>query len=60
MLPQIASYYNKEVDFQNVDARQFRFYFVWKQDETLGVVLHRLNLFESITVELKSDKIVVE
>lgn len=60
MLPQIASYYNKEVDFQNEDARQFRFYFVWKQDETLDVVLHRLNLFESITVELKSDKIVVE
>ena len=60
MLPQIASYYNKEVDFQNVDARQFRFYFVWIQDETLDVVLHRLNLFESITVELKSDKIVVE
>ena len=60
MLPQIAAHYNKEVDFQNADARQFRFYFVWKQDETLDVVLHRLNLFESITVELKSDKIVVE
>ncbi len=60
MLPQIAAYYNKEVEFQNKDARQFRFYFVWKQDETLDVVLHRLNLFESITVELKSDKIVVE
>ena len=60
MLPQIAAYYNKEVEFQNEDARQFRFYFVWKQDETLDIVLHRLNLFESITVELKSDKIVVE
>ena len=60
MLPQIAAYYNKEVEFQNTDARQFRFYFVWKQEETLEVVLHRLNLFESITVELKSDKIVVE
>ena len=60
MLPQIAAYYNKEVEFQNEDARQFRFYFVWKQEETLEVVLHRLNLFESITVELKSDKIVVE
>ena len=60
MLPQIASYYNKEVEFQNDDARSLRFYFVWKQDETLDVVLHRLNLFESITVELKSDKIVVE
>ena len=60
MLPQIASYYNKEVEFLNADARQLRFYFVWKQNETLDVVLHRLNLFESITVELKSDKIVVE
>ena len=60
MLPQIAAYYHKGVDFQNADARQFRFYFVWKQDETLDAVLHRLNLFESITVELKSDKIVVE
>ena len=60
MLPQIAAYYNKEVEFLNTDARQFRFYFMWKQDETLDVVLHRLNLFESITVELKSDKIVVE
>ena len=60
MLPQIAAYYNKEVEFQNEDARQFRFYFVWKQDETLDVVLHRLNLFESIAVEQKSNKIVVE
>jgi len=60
MLPQIAAYYSKEVDFQNADARRLRFYFVWKHDETLEAVLHRLNLFESITVELKSDKIVVE
>ena len=60
MLPQIASYYNKEVDFQNADTRHLRFYFVWKKDEPLDVVLHRLNLFESITIELKSEKIVVE
>lgn len=60
MLSQIASYYNKEVEFQNDNARQFRFYFVWKPDEGLDVTLHRLNLFESVNVELKSDKIVVE
>ena len=60
MLPQIATYYHKEVDFQNADARKLRFYFVWKQDETLDVVLHRLNLFESTTIELKDNKIVVE
>ena len=60
MLSQIAAYYNKEVEFQNDNARQFRFYFVWKPDEGLDVTLHRLNLFESVNVELKSDKIVVE
>ena len=60
MLSQIAAYYNKEVEFQNDNARQFRFYFVWKQDEGLDITLHRLNLFESVSVELKSDKIVVE
>lgn len=60
MLPEIASYYDKEVEFQNDDIRQLRFYFVWKQDETLDAVLHRLNLFESVTVQLKSDKIIVE
>ena len=60
MLPQIAAHYHKEVEFQNGDARSLRFYFVWKQDETIDVELHRLNLIERITVELKSDKIVVE
>ena len=60
MLPEIAAFYNKEVEFQNTDVRQLRFYFVWKQDETLDVVVHRLNLFESITIELKDNKIIVE
>lgn len=60
ILSQIAAYYHKEVEFMNADDRQLRFYFVWKQDETLDVVLHRFNLFESITVELKSDKIIVK
>ena len=60
MLSQIAAYYNKEVEFQNDNARQFRFYFVWRPDEGLDITLHRLNLFESVNVELKSDKIVVE
>ena len=60
MLSQIAACYHIEVDFQNDNARQLRFYFVWKQDETLEVVLHRLNLFESITIELKDHKIRVE
>lgn len=60
MLTQIAAHYNKEVVFQNSDARQLRFYFVWKPEEGLDVTLHRLNLFESITVKLTDNKIVLE
>ena len=60
MLLQIAEKYGKELEFQNPNARQLRFYFVWKQDETIDVTLHRLNLFESVTITLKDNKIVVE
>jgi len=60
MLAQIATQYRKGVDFHNDDVRQLRFYFVWKPNEGLEVTLHRLNLFESITIDLKDDMIVVE
>ena len=60
MLAQIATQYQKEVDFNNDEARHLRFYFVWKPNEGLEVTLHRLNLFESITIDLKDDMIVVE
>ena len=60
MLAQIATQYQKEVDFQKDDARNLRLYFVWKPNEGLEVTLHRLNLFESITIELKDNMIVVE
>lgn len=60
MLVQIATQYQKVVDFQKDDARHLRFYFVWKPNEGLEVTLHRLNLFESITIELKDNMIVVE
>ena len=60
MMAQIATQYQKEVDFQKDDARPLRFYFVWKPNEGLEVTLHRLNLFESITIELKDNMIVVE
>ncbi|MBO7558875.1 MAG: DUF4974 domain-containing protein [Bacteroidaceae bacterium] len=60
MLAQIATQYQKGVEFNNDDARHLRFYFVWKPNEGLEVTLHRLNLFESITIELKDNMIVVE
>ena len=60
MLAQIATQYQKGVEFNNDDARHLRFYFVWKPNEGVEVTLHRLNLFESITIELKDNMIVVE
>ena len=60
MLPQIATAYGKEVVFERDEARQLRFYFVWKRNETLDATLRRLNLFESITVELKDNKLIVK
>ena len=59
MLPQIAAYYHKEVEFMNADARQLRFYFVWKPEEGLEVTLHRINLFESVNIEQNDNRIVV-
>ena len=55
MLTQIAAYYGKEVEFRNDDARQLRFYFVWRKNETMDATLRRLNLFESITIELNDN-----
>ena len=60
MLQQIATYYGKEVVFENDEIRQLRFYFVWKQHDSLDATLRRLNLFERITVELKDNKLIVK
>ena len=60
MLQQIAAYYGKEVVFENDEIRQLRFYFVWKQHDSLDATLRRLNLFESITVELKDNQLIVK
>ena len=60
MLPQIAAYYNKEVVFRNSNVRQLRFYFVWKPKDKIEVLVKKLNHFESLSVELTDNKIVVE
>lgn len=60
ILPQIADFYHVTVDFRNNDARQLRFYFVWKPEDKIEVLIKKLNHFESLSVELKDNKIVVE
>ena len=60
MLPEIAAYYHKGVDFQNADARQLRFRFVWNPQKDINQVINDLNQFERLTVTLKDNKITVE
>lgn len=60
MLPQIADYYHVTVGFRNSDAHQLVFHFVWKPEDKVEVLIKKLNHFERLKVELKSNKIVVE
>lgn len=60
MLTEIAAYYHAEVSFLNDDARQLRFHFVWKREDGLRHAIEKLNRFESLTVRLDENKIIVE
>ena len=60
MLTEIAAYYHAEVSFLNDDARQLRFHFVWKREDGLGHAIEKLNRFESLSVRLDENKIIVE
>lgn len=60
MLAEFAAHYQVEVEFQNDNARQLRFYFAWKHEETIEHVVNRLNRFESIDIVIKDKKITVK
>ena len=60
MLMEIATYYHVEVSFMNDDARQLRFHFVWKREDGLRHAIDKLNRFESLSVRLDENKIIVE
>ena len=60
MLPQIAAYYHADVSFQDETARQLRFYFVWKHEDGLEHAVEKLNRFESLSLRLEGNQIIVE
>ena len=60
MLTEIAAYYHASVTFQNDDARKLRFHFVWKREDGLGHAIEKLNRFESLSIRLEENKIIVE
>ena len=60
MLPDIAAHYDATVTFGSDKARQLRFRFVWNPQQGIDQVVGDLNQFESLTVTLKDNQIIVE
>lgn len=59
MLNEIASAHHASVVFQNDNARQLRFHFMWKPDDTLDRIVEKLNTFEAINIDVENDKLIV-
>ena len=59
MLNEIAVAHHASVVFQNDNARQLRFHFMWKPDDTLDRIVEKLNTFEAINIDVENDKLIV-
>ena len=55
----IAAYHHLEMDLQNEQTKQLRFYFVWKQEDNLQEVIEKLNMFEHVNMTVENDKLMV-
>lgn len=55
----IAVYHHIDVDLQNEQAKQLRFYFVWNQEDGLQEVLEKLNMFEHVDMTVENGKLIV-
>ncbi len=60
MLGEIATYYDMTVKFQNEDARNLRFHFVWNKGDGLEKVLEDMSHFESVTIEQTGNRLIVQ
>ena len=60
MLADMTAYYGAEVEYKNDAIRQLRFHFVWKREDGLKRAVEKLNRFESLTIRLEDNKIIVE
>ena len=60
MLDEIATYYGMMVEFQNEDARNLRFHFVWNKGDGLKKVLEDMSHFESVTIEQTDNRLIVQ
>ncbi len=58
MLTAIAVAHNMQVEFENESARELRFHFVWKREDSLDRVVEKLNTFEAVNI-VEEDKTLV-
>ena len=47
-----------EVSLQNDDVLLLRFYFVWKQNDSLQEVIEKLNMFEQVNLTIENGKLI--
>ena len=59
MLTAIATAHGVGVEFENEAARQLRFHFVWKREDSLTRVLEKLNTFEAVNIGIEDNTLVV-
>ena len=59
MLTEIADAHHTKVKFQNENARQLRFHFVWKREEALERTVEKLNTFEAVDIVIENKNLIV-
>ncbi len=59
MITAIAAAHGVQVEFENEAARQLRFHFVWKREDSLDRVVEKLNTFEAVNIGMEDNKLVV-
>ena len=59
MLTAIAVAHNMQVEFENESARELRFHFVWKREDSLDRVVEKLNTFEAVNIGMEGKTLVV-
>lgn len=55
----IAAYHHIGMDLQNDQAKQLRFYFVWKRNDSLQEVVEKLNVFEHVNMAVEDGKLII-
>ena len=59
MLTAISAVHGIQVEYENETARELRFHFVWKREDSLTRVVEKLNTFEAVNIGMEDKTLVV-